>query len=137
MQIKDILSKCQQNTYFRQVLATGPHSQVVIMSINPGEDIGEETHPDNDQVLYLVAGRGKAVLNHEETDYSAGDLVLVPAGTLHNFVNSGGEDLKIITTYSPPHHPDGTIHKTKQDAEKAEEMVPNIAAITASTFQIL
>ena len=120
MQIKDILGKCQQNTYFRQVLATGPNTQVVIMSIKPGEDIGEETHKDNDQVLYLAAGSGKVVLNHEESSYSAGDLVLVPAGTLHNFVNTGAEDLKIITTYSPPHHPDGTVHKTKAEAQTAE-----------------
>lgn len=137
MQIKDILAKCRQNTYFRQVLATGPNTQVVIMSIKPGEDIGEETHPDNDQVLYLVAGSGKAVLDHEESDYSAGDLVLVPAGTLHNFVNTGGEDLKIITAYSPPHHPDGTVHKTKQDAQAPAGHATHIAAVTASTFQSL
>jgi len=119
MQIKDILAKCRQNSYFRQVLATGPNTQVVIMSIKPGEDIGEETHPDNDQVLYLVEGSGKVALDHQESEYSAGDLVLVPAGTLHNFINTGDMDLKIITTYSPPHHPDGTVHKTKAEAQAA------------------
>lgn len=118
--IKDILTKSKQNTNFRQVLTTGPHVQVVLMSIAPSEDIGEETHPDNDQVLLLVSGRGKAVLEHDESDYAAGDLVLVPAGTLHNFINTGTEPLKIITTYSPPHHPDGTIHKTKIEALAAE-----------------
>ncbi|HET7827319.1 MAG TPA: cupin domain-containing protein, partial [Candidatus Saccharimonadales bacterium] len=120
MQIKDIASKCAQNTYFRQVLATGPHSQVVIMNIKPGEDIGEETHPANDQILYLLSGSGQAVLDHQASDFAAGDLVLVPAGTLHNFINSGQADLKIITTYSPPNHPDGTVHKTKAEAAAAE-----------------
>jgi len=120
MHLKDINGQCRQNTYFRHVLTTGPNTQVVIMSIKPGEDIGEETHPDNDQVLYLLSGSGKAVLDHQESDYKAGDLVLVPAGRLHNFINTGSGDLKIITAYSPPHHPDGTVHKTKAEALSAE-----------------
>ena len=78
-----------------------------------------ETHPDNDQVLYFVDGEGKAILSGEEAVIKKGDLVLVKAGTEHNFINTGDEDLKIITTYSPPHHPAGTIHKTKEEASQA------------------
>ncbi|MCL4416588.1 MAG: cupin domain-containing protein [Actinobacteria bacterium] len=117
--IKDILNKAKENTYFRQVLETGSHTQVVIMSIPPQGEIGEEVHPDNDQVLFLVSGAGKVVLEDEEQPYTEGDLVLVRAGTKHNFINTGSEDLKIITTYSPPHHPSGTIHKTKAEADNA------------------
>lgn len=116
--VKDIKGQAKENTYFRQVLENGVHTQVVIMSIAPREDIGMETHPDNDQVLYFVEGEGKAVLNGEEAEITKGDLVLVNAGTEHNFMNTGEEDLKIITTYSPPHHPAGTIHRTKDEASK-------------------
>ena len=117
--VKDIKGQALSNTYFRQVLENGKHTQIVIMSIAPGEDIGMETHPDNDQVLYFVAGQGKAILNGEEADIEKGDMVLVNAGTEHNFINTGEEDLKIITTYSPPHHPAGTVHKTKEEADGA------------------
>ena len=77
-----------------------------------------KTHTDNDQVLFCVSGTGKVVLNGEETSFQEGDLVLVHSGTLHNFINSGTTSMKIITTYSPSHHPQGTIHKTKAEAEK-------------------
>lgn len=118
--IKDIKGQAKANTYFRRVLENGQHTQVVIMNIAPGEDIGMEVHPDNDQVLYFVAGEGKAVLDGEEADIKEGDIILVNAGTEHNFMNtSDAEDLKIITTYSPPHHPAGTVHESKADAEKA------------------
>lgn len=118
--ISDIVSKAKANTDFRQVLENGVHTQIVIMSIPPAGEIGEETHLDNDQVLFLVEGEGKVVLNGIESPYKSGDIVLVPAGTKHNFINSGQADLKIITTYSPPHHPAGTIHKTKAEAEKQD-----------------
>lgn len=117
--IEDIEAKAKQNTDFRQVLETGKNTQIVIMSIPPQGEIGEEVHDTNDQVLYLVEGEGKVVLNGEELPYQKGDLVLVKAGTKHNFVNTGTSDLKIITTYSPPHHPTGTIHKTKAEADSA------------------
>lgn len=117
--IPNIAQKALDNTYFRQVLENGQHTQVVIMSIPAGGEIGMETHADNDQVLYLVAGEGKVILGGEEAPYKTGDIVLVHAGTEHNFVNTGTTDLKIITTYSPPHHPAGTVHKTKEEAEKA------------------
>jgi len=117
--MEDIKDKARENTYFRQVLDTGEHTQVVIMSIVEGGEIGEEVHKENDQVLYLVEGEGKTVLNGVEKEYRAGDLVLVKAGTRHNFINTGSGDLKIITTYSPPHHPPGTVHKTKEEADNA------------------
>lgn len=117
--IQDINSKVKENKNFRQVLDTGEYTQVVIMNINPGEDIGTEVHADTDQVLYLVAGEGKVVLNKEEMPFKAGDLVLVHAGTEHNFITVGSEPMKIITTYSPPHHPVGTIHETKAEAQEA------------------
>ena len=99
------------------MLATGEHTQVVIMSIPPGGEIGEEVHTDTDQILYLVDGAGQVILEGETASFSAGDLVLVAAGTQHNFKTVGETAMKIITAYAPPHHPDGTIHKTKADAE--------------------
>ncbi len=118
--IENIVDKALQNTYFRQVLETGKHTQIVIMSIKSGEDIGEEIHEENDQVLFAVEGKGKVILDDEEQPFERGDIVLVRAGVKHNFVNDGSGDLKIITTYSPAHHPQGTIHETKEDASKAE-----------------
>ncbi|MCL5970774.1 MAG: cupin domain-containing protein [Patescibacteria group bacterium] len=117
--IKNINQKTKENTYFRQVLETGGNTQIVIMSIPPGGEIGMEVHEKEDQVLYLLEGSGKAILNSEEENFDTGDIVLVRHGTQHNFVNTGATDLKIITTYSPPHHPVGTIHKTKAEADNA------------------
>jgi len=118
--LENIQDQARSNTYFRRVLENGKHTQIVLMSLNPGEDIGLETHPDNDQVLYCVQGVGKCVLDGEEHSYKKGDAVLVHAGTEHNFINGDKEEMKIITTYSPPHHPAGTIHETKAAAEAAE-----------------
>ncbi|MFS8130396.1 MAG: cupin domain-containing protein, partial [Candidatus Dojkabacteria bacterium] len=98
------------------VLFTGDKSQLVVMDIKPGEDIGEEIHPHTEQTLYLLSGEGKSVLDGVETPFKTGDVVVVTPGTKHNFVNTGTESLKIFTTYSPPNHIDGRIHKTKQDA---------------------
>lgn len=117
--IKNIVDQAKANQYFRQVLATGKNVQVVIMSIPPGGEIGEETHPDNDQTLFLADGAGQVVLDGQAADFNPGDLVLVPAGTKHNFITKGDVSMKIITTYSPPHHPDGTVHKTKAEADAA------------------
>ncbi len=117
--IHDIEEKAKANSFFRQVLETGEHTQIVVMSIPPGGDIGEEVHSDTDQVLYFVEGEGKAVLNGEEINFDDEDVFLVQAGTRHNFINTGSEDLKIVTAYSPPHHPPGTVHKTKAEAEQA------------------
>jgi mannose-6-phosphate isomerase-like protein (cupin superfamily) len=118
--IDNIEQKAKDNTYFREVLETGKNTQVVVMSIPPNTDIGMEIHSDNDQVLYLVEGEGKVILNGEEKPFRKGDLVLVNAGVEHNFTTVGNIPMKIITTYSPPHHPEGTIHKTKEEAEASE-----------------
>lgn len=117
--VAKIKQKALDNTYFREVLETGANTQIVIMSIPPGGEIGEEVHDKEDQVLYFVAGEGEAILEGEAQPIEEGDVVLVSKGTKHNFRNTGLEDLKIITTYSPPHHPTGTTHKTKEEADKA------------------
>jgi mannose-6-phosphate isomerase-like protein (cupin superfamily) len=116
---ENIVVRAKANTYFREVLSTGPHSQVVVMSIPPGGDIGEEVHDDVDQVLVFVEGEGRAVLDGRESGVAAGRLVHVPAGTRHNFVNTGGTDLRLYTIYAPPEHQPGTIHKTKAEAAAA------------------
>ncbi len=118
--IADIRQKALANNFFREVLSTGKNTQIVLMSIPAGEEIGEEVHSENDQVLYFVSGKGKAVLDGEEVNFDEDDVFLVRAGTQHNFINVGDTDLKIITAYSPPHHPEGTIHKTKEEAQEAE-----------------
>lgn len=108
------------NSLFRRVLYTGPHAQLVVMSISQGGEIGEETHDDVDQVLTFVVGTGEAILDGETTPVGPDDLVFVPAGTRHNFRNSGDGDLKLYTVYAPPEHPDGTVHPTKAEADAAE-----------------
>lgn len=120
-QIKDINQQAIDNENFRKVIETGEHTQVVVMSIPPDGEIGEEIHEDNDQLLMVVSGEARLLLGDEETEFEEGDAVLVPAGINHNVMNAGNDSLKIITTYSPPHHPDGTVHATKEDAEAAEE----------------
>ena len=85
-----------------------------------GEEIGEETH-QGDQILFFVEGEGEAILEGESSPVSSGDYVFVPAGTLHNFVNTGSEPLRLLTTYAPPEHPHGTVHRTKAEADAAEE----------------
>ncbi|CAN5442882.1 hypothetical protein BH20ACI3_BH20ACI3_19590 [soil metagenome] len=86
------------------------------MSIAPGEDIGQEIHENVDQILFFVSGSGRAVVGGESRHIGAGDLADVPAGTEHNFINTGEDDLKVFTIYAPPEHPDGVVHATKADA---------------------
>jgi len=117
---EDIVDWAKRNSFFREVLATGPHSQVVVMSIPPGGEIGEEVHEDVDQVLVFVAGEGAAILDGQRSAVGPDRLVLVPAGTRHNFVNTGASDLRLYTVYAPPEHAPGTIHRTKADADAAE-----------------
>lgn len=117
--ISNVKQLTLDNEYFRKVLETGKHTQIVIMHIPAGGEIGEEIHADNDQVLYLISGKGQVFLNDEKFDYSEGDIVLVPAGTKHNFVAATDQPMKILTTYSPAHHPDGTVHETKTEADVA------------------
>ena len=115
--IANIEEKTEANNYFREVLFTAPHSQLVVMSLKPGEDIGEEVHSDIDQFLRIESGEGKAVLDGEETAIKDGSAVVVPAGVRHNIVNtSDSTALKLYTVYTPPEHRDGTIHQTKAEA---------------------
>lgn len=115
---KDIKKLTKENTNFRTVLHTGLHSQIVAMSIPVGGDIGEEVHSNIDQILFIVDGDGEAIVNGASKKIEEHDVVFVPAGTRHNFKNTGDEELKLFTVYAPPEHPDGTIHKTKEEAEK-------------------
>lgn len=106
------------NSNFRQVVYTGQHAQLVVMSLEPSEDIGLETHEVVDQFLRIEKGEAKVILNGEERVVKDGDAVIVPAGVAHNVINTSSTDqLKLYTVYSPPHHKDGTVHKTKSDAE--------------------
>ena len=116
----DIAEQAQRNSFFREVLTTGKHSQVVVMCIPPGGDIGDEVHPDVDQVLIFVEGQGEAILDGERGPVLPGRLVFVPAGTRHNFVNTGSVDMRLYTIYAPPEHAPGTIHRTKAEADAAE-----------------
>lgn len=117
---EDMKKLVKENTNFRKVLHTGVHSQLVAMSIPTDGDIGEEIHPSTDQILFFVDGEGEAILNDETRNIEEHDIVFVPAGTKHNFKNTGEEDLKLLTVYAPPHHPDGTIHATKKEAQQKE-----------------
>ena len=121
--VANIEKKSLENKYFREVLYTGPHSQLVVMSIAPGEDIGMETHKNVDQFFRVEAGIGRAVLNGKEYNLENGSAVVIPAGTEHNIINrSKSEPLKVYTIYSPPNHPDGTIHKDKAEALAYEKV---------------
>jgi len=117
----DIEGKTLTNTNFRQVLYTGKHTQLVLMSLKPGEDIGAETHDHVDQFFRIEQGTGTVVIDGQETVVKDGSAVIVPAGSLHNVINtSETDDLKLYTLYSPANHPDGTIHVTKAEADVAE-----------------
>jgi len=104
---------------FRRVLWTGKHSQLVVMTIQPGDDIGEEVH-EVDQILTFVSGVGEARVDGEKRPVTQGDLVVVPAGHTHNFVNTGPNPLVLYTVYAPPEHADGAVHRTKAEADEAE-----------------
>jgi len=111
-----------ENNNFRKVLYTGKNSQLVLMSLKPGEDIGLEIHPDNDQFFRFEAGKGKVIIDDNEYLVADGDAIVVPAGAEHNVINlSVSEDLKLYTIYSPAHHKDGIIRASKEEAESNEE----------------
>jgi mannose-6-phosphate isomerase-like protein (cupin superfamily) len=120
MQHFTIATVAEQSTDFRRVLWTGEHTQLVIMTIPVGGDIGLETHEENDQILTFVSGIGEARVGGETKPVAQGDLVVVPAGTEHNFVNTGDNPLVLYTVYGPPDHADGVVHATKAEAEAAE-----------------
>ena len=109
------------NTNFRQTLYTGEHMQLVLMTLQPGEDIGAEVHEGHDQFFRFESGVRKAVVNEAEYEVKDGDAVIVPSGANHNVINTGEEPLTLYTIYAPPEHEDGTVHATKADAEAAEE----------------
>lgn len=110
------------NEYFREVLFTGAHCQLVVMSLKPLEEIGMEVHPDNDQFFRFEKGEGKVIIDGEEHKVGNGTAVVIPAGVNHNIINvSTSEELKMYTIYAPAHHPDGTVHPTKKDALESEE----------------
>lgn len=116
----DIVEAARSNDAFRRVIITGEHEQVVVMSIPPGGEIGDEVHPDTDQVLSFVEGTGEARIDGRTSDVRPNILVFVRAGMRHNFVNTGSGPLKLITIYAPPHHAPGTVHLTKAEADAAE-----------------
>jgi mannose-6-phosphate isomerase-like protein (cupin superfamily) len=125
----DIVAAAKANTFFRQVLSTGPNAQVVVMSIPPDGEIGEEVHEPVDQILAFVAGQGVAILEGEESPVGPDRLVHVPAGLRHNVMNRGSVDLRLYTVYAPPQHAQGTIHRTKAeaDADEADRFVPTVS----------
>jgi len=113
----NIEERTEENPHFRQVLYTAPHSQLVVMTLQVGEDIGQEMHADTDQFIRVEDGEGEAILDGERHPLRDGVAVVIPAGTRHNVINtSPNERLRLYTIYSPPQHPDGTIHRTKQEA---------------------
>jgi mannose-6-phosphate isomerase-like protein (cupin superfamily) len=117
----NIEAKTLANSFFREVLYTGKHAQLVVMSLKPGEEIGMEVHDTVDQFFRFEKGQGKVIIDGEESEVRDGSAVIVPAGSNHNIINtSQTDDLKLYTIYSPPNHPDGTIHKTKEEADAAE-----------------
>lgn len=120
--IDNIEDKTLENSNFRTVLYTGSHMQLVVMSLKPGEDIGEEVHNTVDQFFRFEKGEGKVVIDGEESVVGAEMVAIVPAGSLHNIINtSKTEDLKLYTIYAPANHPEGTVHVTKEEAMAAEE----------------
>lgn len=104
----------KENEYFRRVLFTGVHSQLVVMALRPGEEIGEEVH-EVDQFIYALKGEGKAIMAGVATPFAKGEALCIPAGSVHNVRNSGDEPMKLFTVYSPPQHAAGTVEKYKAD----------------------
>jgi len=111
----------EANNDFRRVLYTASHVQLVLMTLRPGEDIGEEVHEENDQFFRVEQGKGEVVIDGHITPIAAGSAIVVPAGSRHNVTNSGHEPLKMYTLYGPPHHVDGTVHHTKLEAVRSTE----------------
>jgi Mannose-6-phosphate isomerase len=111
------LDELFENEYYRRVLSTGKKSQVVVMNIEPGEDIGIEKHKNVEQILICFEGEGEATLNGRTEEFIPGTILVVPPGTEHNIKSVGIAPLKILTIYTPPNHIDGTVHETRADAE--------------------
>ena len=116
----DILEAAWTNDAFRREILTGEHEQVVVMTIPAGGEIGDEVHPDTDQLLVFIDGRGEAQLDGQRSEVAPNDLVFVRAGTRHNFINIGDTPLRLITIYAPPEHAAGTVHQTKAEGGATE-----------------
>ena len=115
--VSNIEQATLENDNFRQVLYTGSHSQLVLMSLEPNEEIGMEVHPDNDQFFRFEKGQGKCVIDGNEYEVGDGVAVVIPAGAQHNIINTSDSDkLKLYTLYAPAHHQDGIVRQTKADA---------------------
>jgi len=124
------------NEFFRKVLLTIQNQQLVVMSINPLEDIGSEVH-NLDQFIKIEQGWGKAILNEIEFPFEEGYSISIPKGTTHNIINtSETEKLKLYTVYSPPNHPEGTIHQTKRDAENEEKEEHQVSGEVEGDFNL-
>jgi mannose-6-phosphate isomerase-like protein (cupin superfamily) len=120
--IQDIEKATRDNTYFRQVLYTSQHVQVVVMCLQPSEDVGAEVHEIVDQFIRIESGEGKVIIDGVEQVVKDGDAIVIPAGAQHNLINTSSDKvLQLYTVYAPPHHKDGTIHKSKHDAEADHE----------------
>ena len=115
-----IVKMAMNSDAFRDEVITGAECQVVLMTIQPGEEIGAEVHDDHDQILVFVEGNGQAVLSGQAREIGVNDLVFVHAGTEHNFINTGSRPLRLYTIYAPPEHPAGTRHEDKTEADSAE-----------------
>jgi mannose-6-phosphate isomerase-like protein (cupin superfamily) len=113
----NITKAAQENENFRHVLFTGSKSQLVVMSVPPGGEIGEETHKHTEQTLFFLSGIGEGTLDDVKFPVISGDVVVVTPGTKHNFRNTSTENLKVYTVYAPPNHIDGRVHPTKADAD--------------------
>jgi mannose-6-phosphate isomerase-like protein (cupin superfamily) len=119
--VDDIEHRAKENSDFRRVLYTGEHLQLVVMSLQPGEDIGEEVHHDRDQFFRIEKGKGEVLIEGRRTKLEDDMAIVVPAGARHNVRNTGDKPLKLYTIYGPPEHLDGTVHVTKGDATASEE----------------
>jgi mannose-6-phosphate isomerase-like protein (cupin superfamily) len=117
----DIEKLTVENSDFRRVLYTGGHLQLVLMTLQPGEEIGSEVHADGDQFFRIEDGEGEIVIDGVANPVTPNDAVVIPAGARHNVINTGTGPLKVYTLYGPPEHVDGTVHATKADAEAAHE----------------
>lgn len=116
--VQNIAQATLENTDYRRVLYTGPHLQLVLMALGPGEEIGAETHDGHDQFFRVEQGRARIILGEEEREIGEGEALVVPSGTRHNVINISDGPLKLYTIYAPPEHADGTVHPTKGDAAK-------------------
>ena len=119
--VDDIEEATEQNDDFRRVLYTGAHLQLVLMTLQPGEEIGEETHDDRDQFFCFESGEGEVMIDGTTHEVEDDFAVIVPAGARHNVINTGEEPLRLYTLYGPPEHPDGTVHSSKSEADASEE----------------